>query len=472
MLKMLIADCGLLIEKDIGREAFGHFSIQKSSLRISAYTVLNQFWTRVSLHRSGREISVATSRIRADVGSGCAFVSSMLVDPPSINYTARRNACTFADSRGGSNATSTCATTEIARHITCTAQVVPTGGVMKHLPILLAAAIALASCTKTETYPLGTDVTVAKSDGASVSGRLVEVKPDRIVIQNRDGLSTEVLKSQIASLKAAPVAEPRPVAEATSPAPTTSPATAEAAPPAAAAKPPATVEPAPLAAKPRPTTGTKAKPAPSADNSPAPVAHAAEPAPVVEHKEPAAPPPPPVKLPEYRDLTIPSGTTLSATLATPLASDTSKVEDTVRATLKSPVSIEGFELVPAGATIVGHVTKAEPAAKVKGRAFLAFRFSSVDLAAGPENISSETISREAAATKGKDAAKIGVGAGAGAVIGGIIGGGSGAATGAAIGGGAGTATVLATKGDEVRLPAGTPVSVKLTSPLTIRVEVK
>lgn len=343
---------------------------------------------------------------------------------------------------------------------------------MKHLPILLAAAIGLASCTKTETYPLGTDVTVAKSDGVTVSGRLVEVKPDRIVIQNRDGLSAEVLKSQIASLKVmTPVPETRPAAEATPPTqvPTTIPPAAEAVPPAAAAtRPPAVVEPAPLAPKPR-------KPQPSAasvDSSPAPATHAAEPAPAVEHKEPAPPPPPPVKVPEYRELTIPSGTTLSATLVTALASDTSKVEDTVRATLRSPVSIEGFELVPAGATIVGHVTKAEAAGKVKGRALLAFRFNSVDMAAGPERISTETITREAASTKGKDAAKIGVGAGAGAVIGGIIGGGSGAATGAAIGGGAGTATVLATKGDEVRLPAGTPVMVTLTAPHTIRVEVK
>lgn len=339
---------------------------------------------------------------------------------------------------------------------------------MKYLPILLAAAIGLASCTRTETYPLGTDVTVAKSDGASVSGRLVEVKPDRIVVQNRDGLSTEVLKSQITSLKAmTPAAEPRPSAEATPPASAQSspPTTAEALPPAAA-------EPASRAPKSPPTAGTRPKPAsPSVGSSPAPASHAAEPASAVEHKEPS-PPPPPVKVPEFRDVTIPAGTTLSATLATALASDTSKVEDTVRATLKSPVSIEGFELLPTGATIVGHVTKADPSAKVKGRAFLAFRFNSVDLAAGPEHISTETISREAASTKGKDATKIGVGAGAGAVIGGIIGGGSGAAAGAAIGGGAGTATVLATKGDEVRLPVGTPVSVKLTAPLTIRVEVK
>lgn len=338
---------------------------------------------------------------------------------------------------------------------------------MRYLPILLATAIGLASCTRTETYPLGTDVTVAKSDGASVSGRLVEVKPDRIVVQNRDGLSTEVLKSQITSIKAmTPVAEPRPSAEATPPAPAQS-----SPPPTAEAVPPAAAEPTSRASKSPPTAGTRPKPAsPSVGSSPAPASHAAEPASAVEHKDPS--PPPPVKVPEFRDVTIPAGTTLSATLATALASDTSKVEDTVRATLKSPVSIEGFELLPPGATIVGHVTKAEASAKVKGRAFLAFRFNSVDLAAGPEHISTETISREAASTKGKDATKIGVGAGAGAVIGGIIGGGSGAAAGAAIGGGAGTATVLATKGDEVRLPAGTPLSVKLTAPLTIRVEVK
>ena len=54
------------------------------------------------------------------------------------------------------------------------------------------------------------------------------------------------------------------------------------------------------------------------------------------------------------------------------------------------------------------------------------------------------------------------------MIGGIIGGGDGAAKGAAIGGGAGTGAVLATRGDEVRLPAGTPLSVKLAAPLTVR----
>ncbi len=47
----------------------------------------------------------------------------------------------------------------------------------------------------------------------------------------------------------------------------------------------------------------------------------------------------------------------------------------------------------------------------------------------------------------------------------------GAAKGAAIGGGAGTAVVLSTRGNDVRMGAGTPLSVKVTAPLTIRVPV-
>jgi hypothetical protein len=342
---------------------------------------------------------------------------------------------------------------------------------MKHLTILLALTVGLASCTRTETYPLGTDVTVEKKDGGNVSGRLVEVKPDRIVVQGRDGMNTEVAKSQIASLKtmtltAAPA--PAPAAEAPPPA-------------AAAVPPPAAVEPTPLAPEPAPAAASKATPtggskaaatkpksaARHAEESPGTPAPGAAAAPH-EVKESAPPPPEPV----FRELTIPAGTTLSATLGTSLASDTSQVEDAVRATLKSPISVEGFELLPAGAAVIGHVTSAQPSGRVKGRASIGFRFNTVSLHGAPEHISTETIIHEAAATKGKDATKIGVGAGVGAVIGGIAGGGDGAAKGAAIGGGAGTAAVLATKGDEVRLAAGTPLSIRLTAPLNIRVQVK
>jgi hypothetical protein len=181
---------------------------------------------------------------------------------------------------------------------------------------------------------------------------------------------------------------------------------------------------------------------------------------------------PPDPKPEYREVTLPAGTTLPLELKSAVASDTSNVEDPVRAALRRSVTVDGIQVLPAGTEVLGHVTSAERSAKVKGRASIAFRFSQIDLPGGRETISTGTVSRVAPATKKKDATKIGAGAGAGAIIGGIVGGGGGAAKGAAIGGGAGTAVVLATRGQEVRLAPGTPVSVKLTAPLTVRVPVK
>jgi hypothetical protein len=180
------------------------------------------------------------------------------------------------------------------------------------------------------------------------------------------------------------------------------------------------------------------------------------------------------RIPEYREVTIPSGATLALELKTAVASDTSKVEDPVRATLRSPVTIEGVQALPTGTDVLGHVTAVERSGKVKGLASVAFRFSTIDLPGdgGRESISTATISHVASTTKKKDATKIGIGAGAGAAIGAIVGGGGGAAKGAAIGGAAGTGAVLATRGEEVRLGPGTAVTARLTAPLTVRVPLK
>jgi hypothetical protein len=176
-------------------------------------------------------------------------------------------------------------------------------------------------------------------------------------------------------------------------------------------------------------------------------------------------------VPTYREVTLPAGTALPLELKTAVASDTSQVEDTVRATLRRAITIDGAQVLPAGTEVVGAVTNAERSARVKGRAKIAFRFTSLQHAGDRYDIRTEAISRTAAATKSEDATKIAVGAGAGAAVGALLGGGSGAAKGAAIGGAGGTGVVLATRGKEVRLGPGADVNTKLTSPLTIRVKV-
>ncbi len=200
-------------------------------------------------------------------------------------------------------------------------------------------------------------------------------------------------------------------------------------------------------------------------------ADAAAPAAETTGASPLARPAAAVEIPQYRDVTLPAGTTLQLELQSEVASDSSSVEDTVRATLRQPVSVDGNAVLPTGAEVVGTVTSVERSGRVKGRALVAYRFDSLNFAGERYDIHTNTLSHEAEATKGEDATKIGIGAGAGAAIGALLGGGDGAAKGAAIGGGAGTGVVLATRGKEVRLGPGAGVTARLTEPLTVRVKV-
>jgi hypothetical protein len=131
--------------------------------------------------------------------------------------------------------------------------------------------------------------------------------------------------------------------------------------------------------------------------------------------------------------------------------------------------LDGREVLPAGAQLSGIVSEVDGSGRVKGRARLGFRFTSLHTGNSVYDVQTVPVSRAAKATKGEDATKIGIGAGAGAIIGGILGGKEGAAKGGAIGGGAGTGVVLATKGREVRLGPGADVTTQLTAPLAVRV---
>ena len=195
-----------------------------------------------------------------------------------------------------------------------------------------------------------------------------------------------------------------------------------------------------------------------------PVARAAAPArPVARVAAPARP--------VYRDVTLPAGTTLPLSLTSSMASDTSAVEDAVTAELTRAVSVDGREVLPAGTRLAGSVTEVDDSGRVKGRAMIAFRFTSLQTGGERYDVQTAALSHVAAATKSEDATKIGVGAGAGALIGGLLGGKDGAAKGAAIGGGAGTGVVLATKGKEMRLAPGADVTSQLSAPLTVRARI-
>lgn len=161
-------------------------------------------------------------------------------------------------------------------------------------------------------------------------------------------------------------------------------------------------------------------------------------------------------------ITIPEGATLPLVLETSISSATSSSGDRVVARLAEDVRVGEKVVVPAGAEVRGLVTAAVPSGRVKGLARLAFDFDTLVLKGKEHSIGSRAIDITAANSHKKDAAIIGIGAGAGAIVGGIVDGKKGAGIGALIGGATGTGGVLATRGKEVELGAGSHVTVVLT----------
>jgi hypothetical protein len=174
---------------------------------------------------------------------------------------------------------------------------------------------------------------------------------------------------------------------------------------------------------------------------------------------------------DFRDVTLPVGTSLGIRLNSDVSSATSRAEDAVEATLIRPVKVGETEVLPSGSQLNGQVVAAAPSGKVKGRARLAVRFTTLRAHGETYPILAQ-VTRVAPATKQKDAEKIGLPAAGGAVVGAIVGGKKGAAIGAAAGGGAGTAVVLSTPGQEVSLPKGSILALKLQKAVKIRVPVK
>jgi hypothetical protein len=178
------------------------------------------------------------------------------------------------------------------------------------------------------------------------------------------------------------------------------------------------------------------------------------------------------RLPEYREVTLPAGTSLPLEMTTTISSASAEVEAPVAAKLRNALTVDGETVIPAGAILNGNVTDVERSGRVKGRAHLSFAFTQVNMNGSREDLKTDPLTFQAEATKGEDATKVGVGAVGGAILGGILGGKKGAAKGAAGGAAAGTGVVLATRGDEVTVSEGTNVTATLAQPMTVRIRVR
>jgi hypothetical protein len=212
-------------------------------------------------------------------------------------------------------------------------------------------------------------------------------------------------------------------------------------------------EPAARAAAPQKAPAARAESAPAA-----PLAAPAEPEPT----------PTPKPAPTPKPKIVPSGTALAIVLEQELSTKSAKVEDPVVASLAEDVSVDGEVLLPKGAEVHGHVVSSVRSGRTKGRARIVVAFNEVRVNSRSYTIDATGFDVTAGSSKGKDAKIAGGSAAAGAIIGGIAGGGSGALKGGLIGGAVGGGAVLATRGVEVELKAGTPYKIELKKSLHVR----
>jgi type IV secretion system protein VirB10 len=192
---------------------------------------------------------------------------------------------------------------------------------------------------------------------------------------------------------------------------------------------------------------------------PAPAQKAQEtPAPATEPAKPAT-------------LTIPSGTKVPVALKHAISTKSAREGDAVYAETTFPIVLDNRVLIPAGTYVQGKISHIQRAGRIKGRAEVLIHFTTliypngytVMLPGAVENVPGAdktsmkgeegTIQQDS--QKGEKIGTVASAAGTGAVIGGLSQGGKGAAIGAGIGGAVGTAIALLTRGNDVKLDAGT-----------------
>jgi type IV secretory pathway VirB10-like protein len=175
--------------------------------------------------------------------------------------------------------------------------------------------------------------------------------------------------------------------------------------------------------------------------------------------------------PTFEDLILSADSVISLQVDSSISTETALVEDRVEARTLRDVKVGSETAIPAGTRALGSVTLVEMGGKIKERARLGIRFHTLVLDDGTEvPLQTETIYREGQSPGKESTAKIGGGAAAGAILGGIFGGRRGAVIGGAIGAGGGTAATMAGGRNPATLPAGTPVTIRLQAPATVTVE--
>lgn len=215
-------------------------------------------------------------------------------------------------------------------------------------------------------------------------------------------------------------------------------------PPDATAPPPETTEPT--------TSGSQSKPKPKTPATPATA--------------------------EKRTVSLPAGASFIAEMVTPINTSTSNVGDKIEAKLLDQLSSPdggGAVIAEAGSHLRGEITELKRASHAKSeddRAMVKMTFTSLETVDGEKTLEATVTNAEgrmiAASTTKRDALIIGGSAIAGAILGKVVGKDTKGAVIGAVGGAVlGTGAVMAAKGYELDVPAGSKLSLRVDTPVTV-----
>jgi len=166
--------------------------------------------------------------------------------------------------------------------------------------------------------------------------------------------------------------------------------------------------------------------------------------------------------------TIPSGAKVSVRLATGINSKTAKTGQTFHGTLAHNLTVNGKTIADAGAPVKGKVTHAKSSGRLHDPGELTLRLTSVEIHGQAVPISTTAYRAKGKSHTKGNVEKIGGGAAAGALIGGVAGGGKGALIGTAVGAGAGTGVAAATGKEEASVPAEAALTFTTTTTATVK----
>lgn len=182
-------------------------------------------------------------------------------------------------------------------------------------------------------------------------------------------------------------------------------------------------------------------------------------------------------------LEIPAGTKVPLALKNAISTKTTREGDPVYAETVFPVVVNERVVIPAGTYVQGRITSSKRAGRVKGHAEVLMHFTTLIYPSGYTVVLPGALDSVPGAEKttmkgeegtirqdGQTAEKVGTVAGTaatGATVGAVTGGGKGALIGAAAGSAVGTALALLSRGNDVRLDAGTTVEMVIQRPVTL-----